>query len=164
MCQHWGFLWCCRFSSHIRSTTPQSSGACKICFESVGRKGVYTHRLLSPTQSTRDAVWGLIPTLHCRYLGGLRLLQATCKKFYQFCSKQGWNFLSSPSDTTAECFNPFQTQTNQLSLSLSPSLQHRFDQTELYAEVRHQHSSAGGEDQFDNCYCETFRFTNFVFK
>uniref|UniRef100_W5KR21 Glucuronokinase with putative uridyl pyrophosphorylase n=1 Tax=Astyanax mexicanus TaxID=7994 RepID=W5KR21_ASTMX len=23
------------------------------------------------------------------YLGGLRLLQATCKKFYQFCSKQG---------------------------------------------------------------------------
>ncbi|XP_008306970.1 glucuronokinase with putative uridyl pyrophosphorylase [Cynoglossus semilaevis] len=25
----------------------------------------------------------------CVYLGGLRLLQATCKKFYQFCSKQG---------------------------------------------------------------------------
>lgn len=25
----------------------------------------------------------------CRYLGGLRLLQATCKKFYQFCSNQG---------------------------------------------------------------------------
>lgn len=28
---------------------------------------------------------------HWRYLGGLRLLQATCKKFYQFCSKQGWD-------------------------------------------------------------------------
>ncbi|TKS81467.1 hypothetical protein D9C73_015572 [Collichthys lucidus] len=26
---------------------------------------------------------------YARYLGGLRLLQATCKKFYQFCSKQG---------------------------------------------------------------------------
>ena len=24
------------------------------------------------------------------YLGGLRLLQATCKKFYQYCYEQGW--------------------------------------------------------------------------
>lgn len=31
------------------------------------------------------------PFLSCRYLGGLRLLQATCKKFYQFCSSQGWD-------------------------------------------------------------------------
>lgn len=31
----------------------------------------------------------LVSTAPCRYLGGLRLLQATCKKFYQFCSKQG---------------------------------------------------------------------------
>ena len=25
----------------------------------------------------------------CRYLGGLRLLQATCKKFYQYCAEHG---------------------------------------------------------------------------
>ncbi|XP_018424099.1 PREDICTED: glucuronokinase 1-like [Nanorana parkeri] len=25
------------------------------------------------------------------YLGGLRLLQATCKKFYQYCSEKGWS-------------------------------------------------------------------------
>lgn len=32
-----------------------------------------------------------LSVVRCRYLGGLRLLQATCKKFYQFCSKQGWD-------------------------------------------------------------------------
>lgn len=38
----------------------------------------------------------VVSTSPCRYLGGLRLLQATCKKFYQFCSKQGWE--------TSACF------------------------------------------------------------
>ena len=26
----------------------------------------------------------------CRYLGGLRLLQATCKKFYHYCVDHGY--------------------------------------------------------------------------
>ncbi|XP_061073037.1 glucuronokinase with putative uridyl pyrophosphorylase isoform X2 [Conger conger] len=46
------------------------------------------HPLNDPTE------FGSLQDLFCisrkeGYLGGLRLLQATCKKFYQFCSKQG---------------------------------------------------------------------------
>uniref|UniRef100_A0A4W5JTW5 Glucuronokinase with putative uridyl pyrophosphorylase n=1 Tax=Hucho hucho TaxID=62062 RepID=A0A4W5JTW5_9TELE len=46
------------------------------------------HPLNDPTE------FGSLQDLYCisrkeGYLGGLRLLQATCKKFYQFCSKQG---------------------------------------------------------------------------
>uniref|UniRef100_A0A8C7KE18 Glucuronokinase with putative uridyl pyrophosphorylase n=1 Tax=Oncorhynchus kisutch TaxID=8019 RepID=A0A8C7KE18_ONCKI len=48
------------------------------------------HPLNDPTE------FGSLQDLYCIsrkegsvYLGGLRLLQATCKKFYQFCSKQG---------------------------------------------------------------------------
>ncbi|XP_061574729.1 glucuronokinase with putative uridyl pyrophosphorylase [Cololabis saira] len=46
------------------------------------------HPLNDPTE------FGGLQDLFCisrkeGYLGGLRLLQATCKKFYQFCSKQG---------------------------------------------------------------------------
>ena len=29
------------------------------------------------------------PLCPCSYLGGLRLLQATCKKFYQYCAQHG---------------------------------------------------------------------------
>uniref|UniRef100_A0A8D3B375 Glucuronokinase with putative uridyl pyrophosphorylase n=1 Tax=Scophthalmus maximus TaxID=52904 RepID=A0A8D3B375_SCOMX len=43
---------------------------------------------------TRTRLFRSLQDLFCisrkeGYLGGLRLLQATCKKFYQFCSKQG---------------------------------------------------------------------------
>ncbi|XP_069039138.1 glucuronokinase with putative uridyl pyrophosphorylase isoform X1 [Lepisosteus oculatus] len=46
------------------------------------------HPLNDPTE------FGSLQDLYCisrkeGYLGGLRLLQATCKKFYHFCSKQG---------------------------------------------------------------------------
>ncbi|CAG06471.1 unnamed protein product [Tetraodon nigroviridis] len=46
------------------------------------------HPLNDPTE------FGSLQDLFCisrkeGYLGGLRLLQATCKKFYQFCSRQG---------------------------------------------------------------------------
>uniref|UniRef100_A0A8C9QRX5 Glucuronokinase with putative uridyl pyrophosphorylase n=1 Tax=Scleropages formosus TaxID=113540 RepID=A0A8C9QRX5_SCLFO len=46
------------------------------------------HPLNDPTE------FGSLQDLYCisckeGYLGGLRLLQATCKKFYQFCSEQG---------------------------------------------------------------------------
>ncbi|XP_076024005.1 glucuronokinase with putative uridyl pyrophosphorylase [Genypterus blacodes] len=46
------------------------------------------HPLNDPTE------FGSLQDLFCisrkeGYLGGLRLLQATCKKFYQYCSKQG---------------------------------------------------------------------------
>ncbi|KAF0030282.1 hypothetical protein F2P81_017013 [Scophthalmus maximus] len=51
------------------------------------------HPLNDPTE------FGSLQDLFCisrkeGYLGGLRLLQATCKKFYQFCSKQGGNEFS----------------------------------------------------------------------
>ena len=32
---------------------------------------------------------GKIGYIVCLFLGGLRLLQATCKKFYHYCSKHG---------------------------------------------------------------------------
>ena len=53
--------------------------------------------------------------IHCRYLGGLRLLQATCKKFYQFCSKQGWE---SNWENTHKIFNYIQIWTSVYPLSL----------------------------------------------
>lgn len=83
-----------RFWSLIHSTTPRSSGACRICSASAEKKGAWGHRC-----SVRSHEWDvcvLFALMYCllpfkRYLGGLRLLQATCKKFYQFCSKQGWD-------------------------------------------------------------------------
>lgn len=78
----------CRCWSLTRSTTPQSLGACRICSASAGKKGGCTWVC---TATARLWFSALNFTAPCRYLGGLRLLQATCKKFYQFCSKQGWD-------------------------------------------------------------------------
>lgn len=56
-------------------------------FES-SRLTLTPHPLNDPTE------FGSLADLHASYdrdgyLGGLRLLQATCKKFYQYCSKHG---------------------------------------------------------------------------
>ena len=54
-----------------------------------------SHRLiLTPHPLNDPTEFGSLADLHDSYdrdgyLGGLRLLQATCKKFYQYCTKHG---------------------------------------------------------------------------
>ena len=50
--------------------------------------------ILTPHPLNDPTEFGSLADLHDSYgrdgyLGGLRLLQATCKKFYQYCSKHG---------------------------------------------------------------------------
>ena len=35
-------------------------------------------------------IFSYLSLLCCRYLGGLRLLQATCTRFYDYCSQRGF--------------------------------------------------------------------------
>lgn len=60
----------------------------------ISRKEGWVHDELgyvTDTVSFKAFLKMFLLVVRCRYLGGLRLLQATCKKFYQFCSKQGWD-------------------------------------------------------------------------
>ncbi|XP_078585263.1 uncharacterized protein LOC144867260 [Branchiostoma floridae x Branchiostoma japonicum] len=50
--------------------------------------------VLTPNPLCDPTQFGSLSDLHCQsrkegYLGGLRLIQATCKKFYQYCSTRG---------------------------------------------------------------------------
>lgn len=90
----------CRSSFLIHWMIPLSSAAYRICFASATKKGLFFFfSVILPVSvcymCSQYILYEIIRKQHylmfplARYLGGLRLLQATCKKFYQFCSNQG---------------------------------------------------------------------------
>ena len=57
--------------------------------EGGGREGTSGVMDLWDNWSSKESDVFTGPTTIHSYLGGLRLLQSTCKKFYQYCSEHG---------------------------------------------------------------------------